>query len=115
MNSINFYSNIENINIPIQIITLNESFFIYIGSSEFLFDNLTVGIFDKTFNNAHVSSIYDEEYSEISKNLAHKLSTKFNCPIYLSFNIQDDLINFNNEIYYHIEKDLFEKLKTIIK
>lgn len=113
MNSINFYSNFENITIPIQIITLNESYFIYIGTSEFLFDNLTVGVFNKNANQVHVSEIYDEEYSEISKNLAQKLSTRFKCPIYLSFNVSDDLISFKNDIYYQIERDLFEKLKNI--
>lgn len=42
MESFNFYSKFESISIPIQIIKLYKSFFVYVGSPQLSFDNLTV-------------------------------------------------------------------------
>jgi hypothetical protein len=47
MDSINFVSSFDKIKTPIQIITLQDSFFIYIGNGNFNFDNLTIGIYNQ--------------------------------------------------------------------
>ena len=35
-------------------------------------------------------------------------------PIYLSFNLDDDLLKTNNEYFFRIEKTIFEKISKLI-
>ena len=51
MESFNFYSSSDKFSIPIQIIKFNNSFFIYIGTDSFIFDNLIASFFDKNVFN----------------------------------------------------------------
>jgi hypothetical protein len=60
-----------------------------------------------------VSEIYEDSYTELGKSLASKLTTRFKCPFYTSFNIDDELLQVRQELYYSIEKDIFDKLKEI--
>jgi len=78
METFNFVSKFEDYQIPIQIIKLKDSFFVYVGNSQFNFNNLIISsCFTGSNNNEHsVSSctILDDEYSEIGKSLSEKLS-----------------------------------------
>ncbi len=47
MESYNYISKFDAIDVPIQIIKLDGSFFVYIGSPELFFDNLNVSMPDK--------------------------------------------------------------------
>ena len=38
---------------------------------------------------------------------------KYKCPFYLSFNVSDDLLNMNRDLYYKLEKSIFDKLTQI--
>lgn len=47
MQSINFTSKYENSTIPIQIIKLQDSYFIYVGNTGMTFDNINVSFYNK--------------------------------------------------------------------
>ena len=72
MESYSFVSIYENYEIPVQLLKLKDSLFIYVGTKSMNFDNLSVS----TYNNENSScyTILDEEYSEVGKGLANKLS-----------------------------------------
>ena len=79
METYNFISKYESYQIPIQIIKLKDSFFIYIGSPSMSFQNLSVSTFNKdapVHESSNCYTIYDDEYSEVGKSLAKKLSNK---------------------------------------
>ena len=38
---------------------------------------------------------------------------RFKCPIYLSFNLPDEILNVNREFYFHIEKDIVDHLNGL--
>lgn len=50
MESFNFYSSSEKFSIPIQIIKLNKSYFIYVGTDSFILENLIASFFDLNVN-----------------------------------------------------------------
>jgi hypothetical protein len=58
--------------------------------------------------------VYESEYTEIGKSLANKLTTRFKCPFYVSFNLDDEMLNVNMPLYFNIEKDIFETMKNFI-
>lgn len=73
MESYSFVSIYENYEILIQLLKLKDSLFIYVGQKSMSFENLSVSYSDK--ENTCCYTILDEEYSEIGKGLADKLST----------------------------------------
>lgn len=47
-----FYAIVEDIKIPIQILAMNSSYFVYVGNNELSFDNMYVAFYnDEVFNN----------------------------------------------------------------
>jgi hypothetical protein len=70
-----FVCKFETYQIPVQILKLKDSFFVYVGTPNMKFENLIIS----TFNNqdpvkSNSCTILDDEYSEIGKGLAEKLS-----------------------------------------
>jgi hypothetical protein len=74
MESHNFFSQFDTVDIPIQIIKLKNSFFIYVGTPQLQFENLNVSIPSDEMSLANTISILDDEFSEVGKSLAYKLS-----------------------------------------
>lgn len=110
--------------VPIQIVVLNQSYFIYVGTTHLNFENLTIGMFSNSnkeqkpdFDNQTSDSfccssvILDDIYSNHGKELAERLSYKFNCPIYLSFNIPDEYITL--ELKIKIEASITNYLRDL--
>jgi hypothetical protein len=77
MESYSIISKYESYSIPIQIIKLKDSFFIYVGTSGFNFDNLIISSFSSNeipSKSANCYTVFEDEYSEIGKSLSNKLS-----------------------------------------
>jgi hypothetical protein len=70
-----FVSIFETFQIPIQIIKLKDSFFVYVGTPDMKFENLIITSFSKEDQmNSNSYTVLDDEYSEIGKSFAEKLS-----------------------------------------
>jgi hypothetical protein len=113
MENHNFIFVWEDYKFPIQIIKLQDSFFVYVGKQNFSFDNLIVSNLMRDQNEPNCHTFIDDEFSEVGKNLASKLVMKFKCPFYVSFNIEDDMLNFNRGLYLILEKNIFDKVTEI--
>ena len=89
-------------NLNLQIITLNQSFYIYIGDNQMLFENLLLSIPNKIDNenneksllpeNISCSTLIDDEVSDLTEVLSNFLVSKLKVPVYLSFNIFEPLL-----------------------
>ena len=73
MNNYSFYAIVDSNKIPIQLVTMNDSYFIYIGNKEFSFDNLCLALYNNEEKNTLSTNIINS-YSDIGRNLANKLS-----------------------------------------
>jgi hypothetical protein len=70
-----FVSRFETYQIPIQILKLKDSFFVYVGTPDMNFENLIISTFDKEDQlKSNSCTVLDDEYSEIGKSFAEKLS-----------------------------------------
>ena len=89
-------------NINMQIITMNNSYYIYIGDNQMLFENLLLSI-PNTINNEkdekalkpeNISGtkLIDEESNDLIDILNNFLVSKLKVPIFLSMNIFDPLL-----------------------
>lgn len=97
--------------LQIQIITLERSFYIYIGTYQMSFDNLNVSFpTEKTNDNSNICLI-DDSYSEIGKTLASILSSKCRKPVYLSFNLSEELFILNPLLLTQLQEQLIPLLK----
>ena len=89
-------------NLNMQILTMNNSYFIYIGDNQMLFENLLLSIpnkIDKEKNeksllpeNISCSTLIDDEVSDLTEVLSNFLVSKLKVPVYLSFNIFEPLL-----------------------
>ena len=90
-------------NLNLQIITLNQSFYIYIGDNQMLFENLFLSIpnlVNKTENkeqklfpeNISCSALINDEMTDLAEILNNFLVAKLKIPIFLSFNIYEPLL-----------------------
>ena len=89
-------------NLNMQIITMNNSYYIYIGDNQMLFENLLLSIPNKIDNekneksllpeNISCSTLIDDEVSDLTEVLSNFLVTKLKVPVYLSFNIFEPLL-----------------------
>ena len=85
-----------------QIITMNNSYYIYLGDNQMLFENLLLSIPNKIDNekneksllpeNISCSTLIDDEVSDLTEVLSNFLVTKLKVPVYLSFNIFEPLL-----------------------
>ena len=87
----------------LQVITMNESFYIYIGDSQMLFENLFLSIpnqINKKENseqnllpeNISCSQLINDEMNDLAEVLNNYLVSKLKIPIFLSFNIYEPLL-----------------------
>ena len=90
-------------NLNLQIITLNQSFYIYIGDNQMLFENLFLSIpnqINKMENkeqnllpeNISCSALIEDEMNDLGKVLNNFLVSKLKIPIFLSLNIYEPLL-----------------------
>ena len=90
-------------NLNLQIITLNQSFYIYIGDSQMMFENLFLSIpnlVNKNENkeqnllpeNISCRALINDEMNDLAEVLNNFLVSKLKIPIFLSFNIYDPLL-----------------------
>ena len=90
-------------NLNLQIITMNQSFYIYIGDSQMLFENLFLSIpnqinkkenSDKNLlpENISCSQLINDEMNDLAEVLNNYLVSKLKIPIFLSFNIYEPLL-----------------------
>ena len=90
-------------NLNLQIITLNQSFYIYIGDNQMLFENLFLSIpnqINKIENkeqnllpeNISCSTLIEDEMNDLGKVLNNFLVSKLKIPIFLSLNIYEPLL-----------------------
>ena len=90
-------------NLNLQIITLNQSFYIYIGDNQMLFENLFLSIpnqINKIENkeqnllpeNISCSALIEDEMNDLGKVLNNFLVSKLKIPIFLSLNIYEPLL-----------------------
>lgn len=85
-----------------QIITMNNSYYIYIGDNQMLFDNLMISIPNKINNvkeekgllpeNISTSKLIDDEVNDLAEVLNKFLVSKLKMPVYLSMNIYEPLL-----------------------
>ena len=89
-------------NLNMQIITMNNSYYIYLGDNQMLFENLLLSIPNKIDNenneksllpeNISCSTLIDDEVSDLTEVLSNFLVSKLKVPVYLSFNIFEPLL-----------------------
>ena len=90
-------------NLNLQIISMNQSFYIYIGDNQMLFENLFLSIpnqINKTENKEEsltpekisCSALIDDEMNDLAEILNNYLVSKLKIPIFLSFNIYEPLL-----------------------
>lgn len=110
MKNQNFILTFQKTSLSLQIITLTDSFFIYLSGGPMTFDNLTLAIFS---NPSEISTIQliDDSPNQISTTLANSLSSKLKVPIYLSLNLSDEQILCNPLLFSFLENEIFKLLK----
>ena len=86
-----------------QIITMNQSFYIYIGDNQMLFENLLLSIPNKLNKeenkeqgllpeNISCRNLIDDGINDLSEVLCNFLVSKLKIPIFLSLNVFDPLL-----------------------
>lgn len=93
-----------------QIITLTDSFFIYLTGGPMIFDNLTLSIFSEHSETSTIQLI-DDSPNQISTTLANSLSSKLKVPIFLSLNLSDQQILSNPLLFSFLETEIIKLLK----
>ena len=88
--------------INMQIITMNNSYYIYIGDNTMMFENLLLSIPNKTEDkqmekglapeNISCTKLIDDETNDLAELLNNFLVSKLKVPIYLSMNIFEPLL-----------------------
>ena len=116
--------NLKNFNL--QIITMNNSYYIYIGDNQMKFENLILSI-PNTFNkeknkditndnkallpeNISSSLLIEDEINDSIKILNTFFVSKLKIPIYLSFNIDDPLIIKDSSFISFLEENILNLL-----
>ena len=102
MKNKNFLIRYNTKNLNLQIITMNNSYYIYIGDSKMLFENLLLSIPNKidskieekglTPDKISTSKLIDDEVNDLAEILNNFLVSKLKVPIYLSVNIYEPIL-----------------------
>lgn len=92
--------------LSIQILSLENCYYIYISSSQMNLDSLTVSFPSQSLGSTSTVELMDEAPSMISSSLSSALSTKLKVPIYLSLNITDEALLSNPMLTQELEKEL---------
>ena len=84
MNNTNYVLTFNDIKLSVQILQLKDSYYIYIGSNNLTFNNLTLSLPSTEFIKSNpTTQIIDEEPNAIARLLSSSLSSKLNKPICL--------------------------------
>ena len=114
-------------NLNLQIITMNQSFYIYIGDSQMLFENLFLSIpnqinkkenSDKNLlpENISCSQLVNDEMNDLAEVLNNYLVSKLKIPIFLSFNIYEPLLTKDPFFIKFLQENIYNILsKNFIK
>ena len=114
-------------NLNLQIITMNQSFYIYIGDSQMLFENLFLSIpnqINKKENseqnllpeNISCSQLINDEMNDLAEVLNNYLVSKLKIPIFLSFNIYEPLLTKDPFFIKFLQENIYNILsKNFIK
>ena len=98
-------------NLNMQIITMNQSYYIYIGGNKMQFDNLLLSIPNQIDNdneqnekgllpqNISSKKLIDEEVNDLADILNNFLVSKLKVPVYLSMNVTDPLL-LNDPMFF---------------
>ena len=105
MKNKNYIINYNTKSINMQIITMNNSYYIYIGDNNLLFENLILSIPNKINDinndnnekgllpeNISCSKLIDDEVDDSVEVLSNFLVSKLKVPVFLSMNIYDPLL-----------------------
>ena len=102
MKNKNFLIRYNTKNLNLQIITMNNSYYIYIGDSKMLFENLLLSIPNKidskieekglTPDKISTSKLIDDEVNDLAEILNNFFVSKLKVPIYLSVNIYEPIL-----------------------
>ena len=111
MNNTNYVFSFNDIKLSVQILQLKDSYYIYIGSNDLTFNNLTLSLPSTQFIKSNpTTQVIDEEPNPIARLLSSSLSSKLNKPIYLSYNISPAGNINTNGLYPFLEKELIRIL-----
>ena len=99
-----------------QIITMNKSYYIYIGDNQMLFENLLLSIPNRLDNeknekellpeNISSTKLIDDEMNDLAEVLNNYLVSKLKVPVYLSMNIYDPLIQKDPMFYSFLQEKI---------
>ena len=105
MKNRNFVLTFQKSLLSLQILSLENSYFIYIGSNQMTFDNLALSVIGQS-GEVSTSELIDDNQSEIGKTLEFSLSSKVKMPVFLSFNISDEAVAANPLLLPFLEKEV---------
>ena len=108
-------------NLNLQIITMNQSLYLYIGDNQMLFENLFLSIpnlinqkENKEQNllpeNISCTKLIDDEMNDLAEILNNFLVSKLKIPIFLSFNIYEPLLLKDPLFIPFLQENIFEIL-----
>ena len=109
-------------NLNMKIITMNQSYYIYIGGNKMQFDNLLLSIPNQIDNdneqnekgllpqNISSKKLIDEEVNDLADILNNFLVSKLKVPVYLSMNVTDPLL-LNDPMFFSF---LQENILTLL-
>ena len=104
-----------------QIITMNQSFYIYIGDNQMLFENLLLSIPNKLNKeenkeqgllpeNISCRNLIDDEINDLSEVLCNFLVSKLKIPIFLSLNVFDPLLIKDSMFISFLQENILQIL-----
>ena len=111
-------------NLNLQIITMNQSFYIYIGDNQMLLENLFLSIpnlIGKKDNleqnllpeNISCSQLIKDEMNDLAEVLNNYLVSKLKIPIFLSFNIYEPLLTKDPLFIRFLQENIYNILSKI--
>jgi hypothetical protein len=108
MKNKNYILSFSNHDIPLQVLTMKDSYYIYIGNSNMSFDNLVMSI--PTLGYVASSDLIDDIPNSYSKIISQSLTQKLNKPIFLSMNINDVTLLVNPMLVPFLEEKILSVL-----
>ena len=112
----NYVINFSKEKVLIQILKQSNSYYIYIGNTNMFFNNLILSIpfqnSNENYKNITSKDLIEDEdeINNYGKIISEFLSKKINKPIFISFNLNDDLIKTNPFIIEILQENLFKLL-----
>ena len=108
MKNKNYILSFSNHDIPLQVLTMKDSYYMYIGNSNMSFDNLVMSI--PTLGYVASSDLIDDIPNSYSKIISQSLTQKLNKPIFLSMNINDVTLLANPMLIPFLEEKILSVL-----